>query len=154
HTRSKRDWSSDVCSSDLSARSIAAPPYLMTMVLPRNSRMYGRASRRISTWRGSVMGPPRARPSQDVPRQVLVAGDVGEPLLHVLGVDDLLLAGHVGRVERDLLEQLLHDRVQTPGADVLRALVDFHRDLGDRLHRLRREPETHLLGLQELHVLR
>src|SRR5882672_3900955 len=137
-----------------SARSIDAPPYLMTMVLPRNSRMYGRASRSISTWRGSVMGALRARPSQDVPRQVLVAGDVGEPLLHVLGVDDLLLAGHVGRVERDLLEQLLHDRVQAPGADVLRARVHFHRDLGDRLHRLRREPESHLLRLQELHVLR
>src|SRR5213594_901480 len=92
-----------------SARSIAAPPYLMTIVLPLNSRMYGRASSRISARRGSVMCAP---PSQDVPRQVLVAGDVGEPLLDVLGVDDLLLAGHVGGVERDFLEQLLHDRIE------------------------------------------
>src|SRR5438093_465792 len=142
---SRRRITSLANNSFRSARSIAAPPFLMTMVLPRNSRMYGRASRRISTWRGSVMGPPRARPSQDVPRQVLVAGDVGEPLLHVLGVDDLLLAGHVGRVERDLLEQLLHDRVQTPGADVLRALVDLHRDLGD-LVELVEEHDAGVLG--------
>src|SRR6266850_4652768 len=133
-----------------SARSIAAPPYLMTRVFPRNSRIYGRASTRISARRGSNT----VLPSQDVSRQVLVAGDVTEPGADVGGVDGQLLARQIRRVERDLLEELLHHRVQTPGADVLRARVHLHRDLRDRLHRLRGEPEGHLFRLQELHVLR
>src|SRR3989441_3379069 len=147
-----------------SARSIAAPPYLMTRVLPRNSRMYGSVSSRISARGESVTDSPRLRrrlalpspanPSQDVPRQILVAGDLGEPMVGVPGVDGQLLARHGGRVERDLLEELFHDRVQTPGADVLGARIHAHRDLRDRLHPLRREPEDDLLRLHELHVLR
>src|SRR6266849_4479943 len=147
-----------------SARSIAAPPYLMTRVLPRNSRMYGSVSSRISARRESVTDSPRLRlrralpspanPSQDVPREILVAGDLGEPMVDVPGVDGQLLAPHGGRVERDLLEEFFHDRIQTPGADVLGARIHAHRDLRDRLHCLRHEPEDDLLRLQELHVLR
>src|SRR5437667_1138187 len=136
-----------------SARSMAAPPYLMTTVFPRNSRMYGSASRSTSARRGSVIDAPR-RPSQNVPRQVLVARDVAQASRDVAGVDGQLLAGHVRRVERDLLQQPLHDRVEPPGADVLRARVHPHRDLRDRLHRIRREPERHLLRPEELRVLR
>src|SRR6267143_1230081 len=141
-----------------SARSIAAPPYLMTIVLPRNSRMYGSASSRTSALFGSVTDASRpglsgARPSQNVPRQVLVARDVAEARVHVAGIDREILAGHIGSVEGDLLEELLHDRVQAPCADVLRARVDLHRDLRDRLHRLRCEPEAHPLRSEELRIL-
>src|SRR5437762_2752923 len=52
-----------------------------------------------------------------------------------------------------LFEKLLHDRVQAPRADVLRARVDFHRDLRDRLHRLRCPPETDPLRPEKLRVL-
>src|SRR5262252_1132455 len=135
-----------------SARSIAAPPYLMTIVFPRNSRMYGSASSRISARRGSVTG--RGPWSQNEPRKVLVAGDVAEPVANVRGVDRQLLARQVRGLEGDLLEELFHHRIEAPGADVLRARVHLHRDLRDRLHRLRREPEGHLLRLQQLHVLR
>ncbi len=38
-------------SSRSAGSSIAAPPYLMTTVRPWNSRMYGSASRRVSTSR-------------------------------------------------------------------------------------------------------
>jgi hypothetical protein len=45
-----------------SACSMAAPPYLMTTVLPPNSRMYGSASIRISTRRTtSVLMPADQR---------------------------------------------------------------------------------------------
>src|SRR5256712_3030601 len=138
------------------ARSIAAPPYLMTTVLPRNSRMYGSASRSTSALRGSVIPSPRllrASPSQNVPRQVLVAGDVAEASPHVAGVDGQLLAGHLRGVERDLLQQPLHDRVEPPRPDVLRARVHLHRNVRDRLHRVRRELESHLLRPQQLRVL-
>src|SRR5688572_29679065 len=53
---------------------IAAPPYLITTVRPWNSRMYGRASRRISI-RGSVICSRR-----------------------VVGVDADVLAGQVREV--------------------------------------------------------
>src|SRR5256712_472726 len=128
----------------------------MTTVLPRNSRMYGSASRSPSALRGSVIPSPRLRrasPSQNVPRQVLVAGDVAEASPHVAGVDGQLLAGHLGGVERDLLQQPLHDRVAPPRPDVLRARVHLHRNIRDRLHRVRRELESHLLRPQQLRVL-
>src|SRR5439155_8580607 len=151
-----------------SARSIAAPPYLMPVVLPRNSRAYGKVSSRISARRGSreaitgaprpsgcgcakpslarlalraaaarshhwraspfglrlreaITGAPRLRlrlalPSEDVPREILVAGDVAQPDVNVPGVDGQLLTRQIRRVEGDLLEELFHDRVQAPGA--------------------------------------
>ena len=65
--------------------------------------------------------------SQNIAREVLVLDDVLERVAHVGGVDDDLLAGELGAVERDLVEQPLDDRVQPPGADVLGALVDARR---------------------------
>src|SRR5699024_12143423 len=44
HTRSKRDWSSDVCSSDLSALALLLVPALPTRLLTRSSR------RSIAIW--------------------------------------------------------------------------------------------------------
>src|SRR4051812_25932576 len=66
---------------------MAAPPYLMTMVFPWNSRMYGSASRRVPTsprCSGGVFG---------IDRHVLVA-QVGEEalgLVAVAGQADLVL---------------------------------------------------------------
>src|SRR3989449_4176477 len=140
-----------------SARSIAAPPYLMTRVLPRNSRMYGSVSSRISARRESVTDSPRLRlrralpspanPSQDVPRQILVAGDLGEPLGDVPGVDGQLLARHGGPRGRELLHEVFHDRVQTSGPDVFGGRIHAHRLLRELLRRLPGSPQDHLLHL-------
>ena len=51
--------------------------------------------------------------------------------MHVGRVDRPLAFSHFGRVEGDLVEQPLHDRVETAGADVLGALVDLRGDVGD-----------------------
>src|SRR6267378_3649314 len=144
-----------------SAWSMAAPPYLMTTDFPRNSRMYGSASMRISTRLTSlsITGSPRLRLRlslprlEDVSRQVLVPPDVGETLPDVLRVDRELLARQVRGVERDIFQELLHHRVQAPRADVLRALVHTHGNLGDGLHRLRQEVQRDAFRLQQLHVL-
>src|SRR3954454_5703160 len=59
---------------------IAAPPYLITTVLPWNSRMYGRASRRVPTSRTRPPAPerpPRSRRVLRVDRHVVVR-EVGE----------------------------------------------------------------------------
>src|SRR5690242_14781952 len=130
-TRSRR-MTSRANDSFRSACSMAAPPYLMTTALLRNSRMYGSASMRISTRlaafsmiTGSARLPaaPRTSTSQDVAREVLIAPDFGEPLPHVLGVDRELLARHVRGVEGHVLQELLHHRVEASRADVLRAPV-------------------------------
>src|SRR3954469_13079576 len=80
-------------SSRSAGSSIAAPPYLMTTVLPWNSRMYGSASRRVATSRtvsGRVVG---------IDRHVAV-GQVGEEDLGLVALsgkaDDVLdlLAPH------------------------------------------------------------
>src|SRR5919112_2440084 len=66
-----RSTTSRANSSRSAGPSIAAPPYLMTTVLPWNSRMYGSASRRVATSRtvsGRVVG---------IDRHVAV-GQVGE----------------------------------------------------------------------------
>src|SRR5712691_5077089 len=133
-----------------SARSIAAPPYLMTTVFPRNSRMYGSASMRISARRTASLS---VMVLQDVPRDVLVPYDVALPLVDVDGVDRDLLPRETGRIERDLLQELLHDRVEPPRTDVLGAIVHPDGELGDRVHRVVRERQPHPLGGQKLHVL-
>src|SRR2546425_3761006 len=120
-----------------SACSIAAPPYLMMIDLPRNSRMYGSASIRISARRSA--SSITTSPSQDVPREVLVAGELAHARVHVAGVDRELLARQIGRVERDLFQELLHDRVEAPGPDVLGRRVHPHGDLGDGVDGIRRE---------------
>src|SRR5687767_8731331 len=64
---------------------------------------------------------------QYVPAEILILHDIGELLPHVRCIDTDGLLPHVGRFERDLLQQLLHDRMQPPRADVLIYLVDVRR---------------------------
>src|SRR3954470_1560038 len=81
--------------------SIAAPPYLMTTVRPWNSRMYGSASRRVSTSRTA-------------------------PLV-LVGIEDIRSCHrHADRPQpmRDL------DRVRVRGEHVVEALVDLRRLVG------------------------
>src|SRR5437773_11717962 len=90
---------------------------------------------------------------EDVPRDVLVPHDIAQPFVDVAGVDRDLLPRETGRVERDLLQELLHDRVEPPRTDVLGAIVYPDGELGDRVHRVVRERQPHPLGGQKLHVL-
>src|SRR6476469_3374503 len=71
-----RSTTSRANSSRRSGSVIAAPPYLMTIVRPWNSRMYGRASSRVPTSR------------------------ITDPLGGVFGVDGHILVAEVG--EEDL----------------------------------------------------
>src|SRR3712207_7552696 len=66
--------------------------------------------------------------------------------LHVRRVDRHFLSRHLGRFERQLVEQALEDRVQAPRADVLRLLVDergIARDLRDRDRKSTRLNSSH-----------
>ena len=55
----------------------------------------------------------------------------------------------VRRLERDLLHHFLQDRMEAPGADVLRVAVDVLGDLGDLVDRVRGELDPDVLGREE-----
>src|SRR2546427_12992354 len=57
---------------------------------------------------------------QDIPAEILVFYDVRQLIADVVGVDLHRFLFQIGALERDLFEQLLHDRVQAARADVLR----------------------------------
>src|SRR6186713_1381115 len=100
---------------------------------------------------------PRTRSStrflKDVPGEILVAGDVLEPRVDVGGVDVDRFARVPGRIERELVEQPFHHRVQPPRADVLLPLVDGEGDLGEPPDRVRHKLEMDVLRRQQRLVL-
>ena len=59
----------------------------------------------------------------------------------------------VGGGEADLVEQLLHHRLQAPRADVLDARVDLGGEVGERVDGVVGEVERHALGRHQRHVL-
>ncbi|MCK7518679.1 MAG: hypothetical protein MZV64_13645 [Ignavibacteriales bacterium] len=103
--------------------------------------------------RGTAAGW-RGRMSQDVPAQVLVLDDVGEHAVDVGCVNRNRSAREVGPFERDLVEQLLHDRLQPARADVLHPLVDQRRQFRHPLDGVVGELEVDALGGEQRRVLR
>src|SRR5262249_54979774 len=77
---------------------------------------------------------------EHVTGEVFVRREVGEPRVDVRAVDGHAPLAPAG-IERHVLEELLHHRVQAPRADVLGALVHRVRDLGDAAHAFGRECE-------------
>ena len=82
------------------------------------------------------------------------SGDAGEAR-----VDDTRrrsrqrFAGALGGVERHVLEQPLHHRIEPARADVLLLLVHGERDLGEPADAVGREVEMHALGGEQRLVL-
>src|SRR5208283_1576430 len=102
------------------------------------------------SWRFCVIETARL---QNVSRQVLVLHDVGQRIAHVVRVNDHVLLFHVGGLEADDVEHLLHDGMQAPRADVLRAFVHAEGEMRHLLQRLRSELQLHALGVQQRDVL-
>ena len=73
---------------------------------------------------------------------------------HRRGRPRVAVAVAVGGLVADRLEQPLHHRVQAAGADVLGALVDVERDLGDAPDAAGVEVQRDALGRQQRGVLR
>src|SRR5271165_35201 len=90
---------------------------------------------------------------QNVTRQVLVFYDVGQRIAHVVRVNDHVLLFHVGGLEADDVEHLLHDSVQAPRADVFGAFVYAESEMRDLLQRLGSELQLHALCIQQRDVL-
>jgi len=91
--------------------------------------------------------------SQNVPRQVLVLDDFRQHFRHVRVVDRDGLLEEIGSLERDLVEQLLHHRVQSARADVLGPFVHDGREVGDAANRVVGKREVDPLGVHQRGVL-
>ena len=85
--------------------------------------------------------------------EVGVLGECAHLVAHIGGVDLDLAAGTVGRGEADLLQKLLHHRVQPARADILDRLIDVGRELGQLVDRVGLELELDLLSRQQRLVL-
>src|SRR5262249_41452053 len=90
---------------------------------------------------------------EDVLRQVVVLCDAGQPGVGVSRIDGDALAVELRRVEREFVEQPLHDRIEAPCAYVLLLLVDRERDLGEPPDALGLEIELDPLGGEQRLIL-
>jgi hypothetical protein len=72
---------------------------------------------------------------------------------HIGGVDHDLLAVLVGGVERDVVENALHNGEQPAGADILDGGVYLDADIGDGVNRVLGEFEIDTLGLHQRNIL-
>ena len=76
-----------------------------------------------------------------------------EPRVDVSGVDRDRFAGVPGRVERQVVEQALHHRMEAPRADVFLPLVDREGDLGQPPDAVGLEVEMDVLRREQRLVL-
>src|SRR5205085_5289040 len=73
---------------------------------------------------------------ENIPAQVLIFDDLCERALDVSRVDHLAFDFKVWGVEADLVQDLLHNRVQAARADVFGLFVDAAGELRDRINRI------------------
>src|SRR6266852_5432244 len=91
------------------------------------------------------------KPSQHVAREILALRKLLELRIDESGVDPEALLAALARFERNLLQQLLHHRIQAPGADVLGLFIHRPGDLGETPDPVRYERDFDLLrGKQRL----
>src|SRR4051794_15042908 len=101
---------------------------------------------------------PRASSDEEVisknePTQIFVLEDRFQPAADLSGIDRDALLLQVRGVEADILHELLHDRLEPAGADVLGILVHPEGDVGHGVDRVIGEGEIHALGFQQRGVL-
>ncbi len=90
---------------------------------------------------------------KNVPAQVLVFHDLCQLLPHIRSIDLNVLLLKIRTVERDVFEQLLHDRVKTPRPDIFGVFVHLRRDPRDLRQGVIGETELYAFSLKESGVL-
>jgi len=90
--------------------------------------------------------------AKEISRKIRVPSDRVEPIANVSRVDRDVTA-LFGCAERDLVEDALEHRMESPRADVLGLLVDAHRDLRDLGDRIGGHVEVDAVGAQQRLVL-
>src|SRR5436190_3380887 len=90
--------------------------------------------------------------SENIPAEVFILGDCCQLLLDVLRGDSNLSHLHVRSFEAQVLEQAFEDRVQPPGTDILRRLIDPEGELRQGFDRVLAELQLDTFGLEERRV--
>src|ERR1700722_4463032 len=67
----------------------------------------------------AARAPRGSRRSENISAQVLIFDNIGELLAHIVSIYFNSLFFQIRPFERHFLQQFFHDRVQTPGADIL-----------------------------------
>src|SRR5216110_3455368 len=71
---------------------------------------------------------------EDISAEILILHDIGEHLLNVSCVDSDRFLFKIGTLERNLVEQLFHDRMQPAGADVFGVFIHCGGEACDLLN--------------------
>src|ERR1700730_13392764 len=144
------------------------PPWPLTSADGEKTRRYSNgsskcepSSKRTSSSRDAVrnlisVGWGISRTSrllENVARQVLIFHQFAEIALDILAIDENVGAVAVRGIEGYGFQQPLHDGVQAPRPDVLRALIDLESHLGEALHARAGEFQVHPLGGEQRRVL-
>src|SRR4051794_27358394 len=91
----------------------------------------------------------RPSESEHVAAEVRILSDAGELLAHEFRVDHERFAPALLGLEADVLQQLLHYRLETPGTDILERLVDLGCDASERLYAVVGELDRDALGAEQ-----
>src|SRR5438874_3982859 len=93
---------------------------------------------------------------EDIAREVLIFGDVGHHLSHVIVVDYkfvLLLFGELRSGEAELIEHALHDGMQAACANILSRFIHPKGKVGNLVERLARELQVDAFRFEQRRVL-
>ena len=90
---------------------------------------------------------------QDIIRNINILGDVAELISHIVLVDGDVLVFEVRRIEGEVFQDALQDRIEAAGADVFGLCIHAGGDVGDGGEGVFGEGDVDAFGLEERGVL-
>ena len=92
-------------------------------------------------------------PLEDISTEILILHDLCEFLSHILPVNGEPPILPLGRLKGDILKELLENRMESPGTDILCLFIDGCSYVRDLLNRIFSELYRNLLCCQEGDIL-
>ena len=93
------------------------------------------------------------RSLENISAQILILDDIGELLADVVSIHSNRLFLQIRPFERHFLQQLFHNGMQPPGADVLGAFIDLRGEARHLRQRIVGERQLDPLGFEQRRVL-
>ena len=102
---------------------------------------------------GGFMTGTKCKGLQDVIRNIYILRDVTELISHIALVDGDVLIFEVRRIEGEVFQDALQDRIEAAGADVFGLGIHAGGDVGDGGEGVLGEGDVDAFGLEERGVL-
>lgn len=102
---------------------------------------------------GGFMTGTKCKGLQDVIRNINIFRDVAELISHIALVDGDVLIFEVRRIEGEVFQDALQDRIEAAGADVFGLGIHARGDVGDSGEGVFGEGDVDAFGLEERGVL-